>query len=78
VRYRDEAHVNPDDLFSSSPDSGRYHKIKRVLGQRHDGQEFLVQIVGEPAQQAFWVSKAKMDSKAQDAVAQRPPPVVPR
>ena len=77
ARYRDPEHVNPDDLFSSSPDQGRYHKIKKVIGQRRNGEEFLVQLVGEPAQQAFWVRKSRLDQKAKEAVAQKPPPEVP-
>ena len=63
-------------LSSSESDRGQYHKIKRVLGQRN-ASEYLVQLVGEPAQQAFWVKKHMMDQKARRGVELKPPPEIP-
>ena len=60
-----------------SSDNG-YHKIKRVLGQRHvnDVQQYLVQIKGEPAENAIWVTKDKLSTKAKSFVQAKPPPVI--
>lgn len=55
--FIDDDHVDPmaDTYCSVSSDSDGLHKIKRVLAQRHlnKGREFLVQIKGEPAQNAI-------------------------
>lgn len=52
TRFRDNDHVNPNELpnFFISSESDGYHKIKRVLGKRDS--KFLIQIVGEPADNA--------------------------
>lgn len=77
ARYKDL--VDPDELYqdSVSSDSG-FHKIKRVLAQRqtNNGAEYLVQVVGEPAQNAFWVSSSNLNAKALRGIQQRPPPLV--
>lgn len=77
IRFRDDDHVvsMADTHSSISSDSDGLHKIKRVLAQRHlnKGREFLVQIKGEPAQNAIWVSFSSLNVKAQNAIKQRPP-----
>ena len=62
-------------LSSSESDRGQHHKIKRVLGRRN-ASEYLVQLVGEPAQQAFWVKKHTMDQKARRGVELKPLPEI--
>ena len=66
------------DSDSVSSDSKGYHKIKRVLGQRKcvNGIEYLVHLVGEPSQKAFWVKPFQMDIKAKKAVESKPPPMI--
>lgn len=80
IRFRDDDHVDPmADIHSSvSSDSDGVHKIKRVLAQRHlnKGREFLVQIKSEPAQNAIWVLFSSLNVKAQNAIKQRPPPLI--
>ena len=69
--------IAPGDVLSSSEsDRGQYHKIKRVFGQRN-ALEYLVQLVGEPPQQIFWVKKDIMDQKARRGVEMKPPPEIP-
>ena len=71
--------VNLDDVMSSDGqmDNG-LHKIKRVLGQRfiNQTQEFLVQIKGEPAENAIWVPFTSLSPTALQRVKQFPPPVI--
>ena len=67
--------IDPNVILSSSS-TDQYHKIKRVLGQRKGGSEYLVHIVGEPSQQAFWVKKYMMDRKTREAVEKNPPPEI--
>lgn len=80
IRFRDDDHVDPmaDTHSSVSSDSDGLHKIKRVLAQRHlnKGREFLVQIKGEPTQNAIWVSFSSLNVNAQNAIKQRPPPLI--
>ena len=59
-------------------DETGFHKIKRVLGQRHNNNqtEFLVHLRGEPSQNAIWVPLCKLNAKAQRAIQQRPPPIL--
>ena len=80
IRFRDNDHVDPfDNTHSSvSSDSDGLHKIKRVLAQRNtnNGPEFVVQISGEPAQNAIWVPLSSLNSKAQNAIKVRPPPLI--
>ncbi|XP_033725290.1 uncharacterized protein LOC117315253 [Pecten maximus] len=81
LRFRDNNHVNPlaDAHISVSSDTDGLHKIKRVIAQRHlpSGSEYLIQIVGEPAQNAVWVRENSLNVKARKAINRRPPPVVP-
>ncbi|CAC5359883.1 unnamed protein product [Mytilus coruscus] len=46
---------------SISSDDNRYHKIKRVLARKIDNNQlkYLVQIVGEPAQNSIWVEESR-------------------
>ena len=76
IRYMDDAHADPDDLptFSVSSDSDGYHKLKRVLGQRDS--KYLVQIVGEPADNAVWVASTALNAKAKRAININPPPTL--
>lgn len=80
IRFRDDDHVDPmaDTHCSVSSDSDGLHKIKRVLAQRHlnKGRECLVQIKGEPAQNAIRVLSSSLNVKAQNAIKQRPPPLI--
>ena len=64
------------DSSQTESDSRGYYKIKRVLGQKQVGgkTEYLVQIRGEPSQQAFWVKANSLDHRARKNVAIRPPP----
>ena len=66
-----------DSTAAQSNEKG-YHKVKKVLGQKGSGSqlEYLVQIKGEPSQQAFWVKPTRLDYKARKAVTERPPPVL--
>lgn len=74
IRFRDDDHVNPNELpnFSISSESDGYHKIKRVLGKRDSN--YLIQIVGEPADNAVWVPWSALNNKARRAIEIRPPP----
>lgn len=60
---------------SLSSDSDGYHKIKRVLGLRKVGKstEYLIQVQGEPAQNAFWAPFNNLDKKTQIKVIAYPP-----
>ena len=68
--------MDPNDLptFYVSSDSDSYHKIKRVLGQRDS--KYLVQIVGEPADNAVWVASSALNAKAKRAIKINPPPTL--
>lgn len=62
IRYRDGNHVNPTDVIvcDRSSDSDDCHKIKKVIGQKYSpqGLQYLIQVVDEPADNAFWVTPA--------------------
>ncbi|CAC5408001.1 unnamed protein product [Mytilus coruscus] len=60
---------------SISSDENRYHKIKRVLAWKIDNNllKYLVQIVGEPAQNSIWVEESSLSPKAKKVVQNRPP-----
>ena len=79
IRYRDDHHVDPTRLLpSASSDSDGFHKIKKILGQRYspNGIQYLVQIIGEPSDNAFWVAPSYLNAKATKAVNQNPPPFI--
>lgn len=56
IRFRDDDHVDhiANTHSSVSSDSYGLHKIKQVLAERHlkKGREFLVEIKGEPDENA--------------------------
>ena len=53
-------------------------KMKRILAKKKHGNSFLylVQLVGEPSQNAQWRSISQLSRKAQDLLISRPPPLV--
>ncbi len=57
-----------NDTLSSDTDG--YHAVKRILGVRRKGEcnEYLVQVKGEPAQNAFWAPFSYLNKKAQAKV----------
>ncbi|CAC5418269.1 unnamed protein product [Mytilus coruscus] len=63
---------------SISSDENRYHKIKRVLARKIDNNQlkYLVQIVGEPAQNSIWVEKSSLSPKGKKVVQNKPPPMI--
>lgn len=83
LRYRDPDHVDPDEVESSSADvtvvvHKENRKIKRVLAKKRNKGSFLylVQMIGEPAQNAKWLPINQLSSKIQDTIKTRPPPLV--
>ena len=76
IRFRDNDHISPDQISLSDSDGSR--KIKRILAQRHisDGIQYLIQQVGEPAQNAVWISHSDLNARAKQHVITRPPPLV--
>ena len=76
IRFRESDHVDPNDL--ELVENARPSKTKRVLAQRHttQGVQYLIQIVGEPAQNAKWFMPDELDTKANNLISNRPPPVV--
>lgn len=80
IRYRDDNHVDPRTIvtFTASSDSDGFHRVKKILGQRYspNGLQYLIQISGEPADNAFWVATSYLNAKARVAVQQRPPPFI--
>ena len=77
IRYRNSDHVNPFDMSSLdltvSSDSDGFHKIKRILAKKNENDtvNYLVQIRGEPAENAIWVPYSNLKAKA--AIKKRPP-----
>ena len=79
LRYRDSDHVDPFAIQAEAIDqSVIIQKVKRILAQRHsvDGLQYLVQIVGEPAQNATWILASSLDKTAKTKATRRPPPFV--
>lgn len=80
IRYRDGNHVNPTDVIvcDRSSDSDGCHKIKKVIGQKYSpqGLQYLIQVVDEPADNAFWVTPAYLNTKARESIRIRPPPFI--
>ena len=52
--------------------------MKRFLGQRpcKDSTEYLVQLKGEPAENAFWIPHSSLNTQARNSVQKKPPPVI--
>ena len=78
LRFRDSDHVDPFAISVEANDPNDMRKVKRILAQRHsvDGLQYLVQIVGEPAQNATWILASSLDKKAKSKAIKRPPPFV--
>ena len=81
VRYRDSEFINPSAIDSSdSIDSNNKPplKIKRILAKRKVGSAFkyLVQKIGEPAENAEWLTCSQLPPKAQQLLVARPPPLI--
>ncbi|CAG2218638.1 unnamed protein product [Mytilus edulis] len=73
IRYRDE-----NFLSELSSCDGAQEKIKRILAKKPHGSSFLylVQLIGEPAQNAKWKPLSELPPKAQELIIARPPPLV--
>ncbi|VDI22280.1 Hypothetical predicted protein [Mytilus galloprovincialis] len=73
IRYRDE-----NFLSELSSCDGAKEKIKRILAKKPHGSSFLylVQLIGEPAQNAKWKPLSELPPKAQELIIARPPPLV--
>ena len=80
IRYRDENHLDPHTFvsYTASSDSDGYHKIKKIIGQKQTpgGKQYLIQIAGEPADNAFWVTPSYLNAKAKASVNRNPPPII--
>ena len=83
ARYRDDDHVDPDNLEElSQPDIATELdggiKIKRILAKKKDGGSFLylVQKSGEPAQNAVWLTGSNLPPKANEMILNRHPPLI--
>ncbi|XP_063411582.1 uncharacterized protein LOC134694500 [Mytilus trossulus] len=76
VRYRDDNYIDPDKIVDSCENNQL--KVKRILAKRKDGANFvyLIQKVGEPAQNAIWLPLSKLPPKAQTLLLSRPPPLM--
>lgn len=73
--------VNLNNILSSSDgfrDSKGFNKVKRFLAQRpqKDTTEYLVQLRGEPAENAIWVPYSSLNTQAKTSILQKPPPVI--
>lgn len=53
-------------------------KVKRILAKKRDKNSFLylVQMIGEPSQNAVWLPASELPAKAQDLLLSRPPPLI--
>lgn len=80
LRFRDENHVDPANVQHTDSDSNSNNqlKVKRILAKRKDGAHYryLVQRIGEPAQNAVWLPLAELPLKAQNSLVTRPPPLI--
>lgn len=62
---------------TTSETESTFYKIKRILAQRkRDKPEYLVQFMGEPAQNAVWTTFDQLNPQVQKSVVRRPPPIV--
>ena len=75
AKFNDFVLENGSSYLSSTSEK---YKVKRVLAQRDSatGSEYLVQLVGEPAQNAKWVQGSGLPVKARKLIRNRPPPKV--
>ena len=79
ARFRNDDHVDPNDMELSQTDvDTNMPKVKRILAKkRHNsGFLYLVQMVGEPSQNATGKTFAELSAKAQGLISTRHPPLV--
>lgn len=78
VRYRDYVTDQQKNSYSYLSSEEENRKIKRVLAQKNSpsGFQYLIQYVGEPAQNAKWVLGSNLPVKIKRAIKQRPPPQI--
>lgn len=79
LRYRDSDHVDPLSLNLGIVENGKgYSNVKRVLAQRFtsEGLQYLVQLEGEPAQNAIRTSASTPNAKTKGKILSNPPPWV--
>lgn len=75
IRFRDSDHAT---LNESESDINGIIKVKRVLAKKRNNGSFLylVQMVGEPAQNAKWLPISDLSAKVQEIIVARPPPLI--
>ena len=81
IRYRDSDYLNPESMDSIDTDTRTDKsnvKVKRILAKRQNKGSFLylVQMIGEPAQNSKWMSISELPKKAQELLISRPPPLI--
>ena len=66
------------DSYSYLSSDKENRKVKRVLAQKDtiSGVQYLIQYVGEPAQNAKWVLGSNLPVKVKKAIKRRPPPFI--
>lgn len=64
LRSRDYDHVDPFSICN--------HENEQTVS----GLQYLVQVAGEPAQNAIWILASSLNMKAKDKIIKRPPPFV--
>ncbi|CAG2254502.1 unnamed protein product [Mytilus edulis] len=77
ARYQDSDFTNLDSVASET-DNGGVFKVKRILAKKRNkgGFLYLVQKVGEPAENAEWLTGSQLPPKAQELMIKRPPPLI--
>ncbi|VDI12320.1 Hypothetical predicted protein [Mytilus galloprovincialis] len=77
ARYQDSDFTNLDSVASET-DNGGVFKVKRILAKKRNkgGFLYLVQKVGEPAENAEWFTGSQLPPKAQELMIKRPPPLI--
>ena len=79
VRFRNDDHIDPDDIDSTQTNvDNDTCKVKRILAKKlhKTGFLYLVQMVGEPSQNAAWETFSELPAKAQELPLIRPPPLI--
>ncbi|VDH94559.1 Hypothetical predicted protein [Mytilus galloprovincialis] len=77
MRFRDENFVTSNYIESST--DAKSEKVKRILAKKRNGNQsclYLVQLVGEPSQNAQRRTLSQLSQKAQDLLISRPPTLV--
>ncbi|CAC5398378.1 unnamed protein product [Mytilus coruscus] len=77
ARYQDSNFTNLDSVASET-DNGGVFKVKRILAKKRNkgGFLYLVQKVGEPAENAEWLTGSLLPPKAKELVIKRLPPLI--